>query len=48
MLKIKDNIDLKDLEKFGFELINYDGLNVYHKRTNLADIKAIDYYIIKK
>lgn len=28
MLKIKDNVDLKQLEKFGFEKYNYD--NFYH------------------
>lgn len=49
MLKIKDNVDLKELEKFGFEL--YDiGLNepyeVYKKY--IKDYISIDIYEDRK
>ena len=42
MLKIKDNVDLKELEKFGFELKQHDGYlnrhSVYEKRFGVGDI----------
>ena len=34
MLKIKDNIDLKELEKFGFEL---DECGLYYKKDFIAE-----------
>lgn len=30
MLKIKDNVDLKELEKFGFEFDEYEEENYYN------------------
>lgn len=44
MLKIKDNVDLKELEKYGFR---YDrGLNKYTKMINYGFIwRDIDIYI---
>lgn len=32
MLKIKDNVDLKELEKFGFELRHYSWANNIYER----------------
>lgn len=31
MLKIKDSVDLKELEKYGFKLLTYINQNVYKK-----------------
>ena len=31
MLKIKDDVDLKELEKFGFEIENSWGIPIYEK-----------------
>ena len=33
MLKIKDSVDLKELEKFGFKKYEYTHLLVYRKKT---------------
>ena len=41
MLKIKDNVDLKELEKFGFKKIRFNEFrNYYNKEEN-----DIDYFI---
>lgn len=36
MLKIKDDVDLKELEKFGFELILKDSTEYYRKRIDAS------------
>ena len=40
MLKIKDNVDLKELEKFGFEKYKYTHLLVLRKKEH--DFAVID------
>ena len=40
MLKIKDSVDLKELEKFGFKKYEYTHLLVYRKEEH--DFAAID------
>lgn len=45
-LKFNSDKDMKELEKYNFNLINYDNNQIYHKRVELEDIKAIDYYFI--
>ena len=40
MLKIKDSVDLKELEKFGFKKYEYTHLLVYRKQEH--DFAAID------
>ena len=37
MLKIKDNVDLKELEKFGFELCEYVLFYEYHSKSDYKD-----------
>ena len=37
MLKIKDNIDLKELEKFGFKAYDYVLFYEYHSKNNYKD-----------
>ena len=39
MLKIKDNVDLKELEKFGFEYHKY--YNCYQKRIYESDCSLV-------
>lgn len=34
MLKIKDNVDLKELEKFNFKQIDYVNVTVYEYKTD--------------
>lgn len=41
MLKIKDNVDLKELEKFGFKQ------NEYLKNCLIKTTENVDYHIIK-
>jgi hypothetical protein len=45
MLKIKDNVDLKELEKFGF--INADEKYYPTKKNDLIDRKSKNIYICK-
>lgn len=48
MLKIKDSVDLKELEKFEFEYV-YTGDDLYwFKETNLSEIDKIKYKKLKK
>ena len=44
MLKIKDNVDLKELEKFGFKLSKTYGAEVYKNR--LKSTNGICYLMI--
>ena len=37
MLKIKDNVDLKELEKFGFKVDRYNLQYEYHAKNNFKD-----------
>lgn len=37
MLKIKDNVDLKELEKFGFKVDRYNLWYEYHAKNNFKD-----------
>lgn len=34
MLKIKDNVDLKELKKYGFELVKGYNFDFYQKKSN--------------
>ena len=43
MLKIKDNVDLKELEKFGFELDNE--INWYFKQITWEDGDVYHYIV---
>ena len=47
MLKIKDNVDLKELEKFGFKKYEYGEYSSYHqtKKENAEIIIEKDRYI---
>jgi hypothetical protein len=47
MLKIKNDIDLKELEKFGFTDIVYDGDPLYYHKRIYSNLNGIDYYIHK-
>ncbi len=38
MLKIKDNVDLKELEKFGFREIDYVNTKVYKYENDYGNI----------
>jgi len=38
MLRIKDNVDLKELEKFGFKEINYAYMIVYKYENDYCNI----------
>ena len=38
MLKIKDNVDLKELEKFGFKYDNTNGIGAYSKSKFYEEI----------
>lgn len=38
MLKIKDNVDLKQLEKFGFKEINYVNVKIYKYENDFCNI----------
>lgn len=42
MLKIKDNVDLKELEKFGFKTDEYNLWYEYHTETNYKDCIMIN------
>ena len=43
MLKIKDNVDLKELEKYGFEyFVNGCGTTGYSKKTNYGYYTIIE------
>ena len=42
MLKIKDNVDLKELEKFGFKTDEYNLWYEYHTPTNYKDCIMIN------
>ena len=44
MLKIKDNIDLKELEKFGFEEYTIDGRGGFGYTLEVCDNKKDDEY----
>ena len=37
MLKIKDNVDLKELEKFGFEYLSSEYYDYYYKKVYLGN-----------
>lgn len=41
MLKIKDNVDLKELEKYGFELSSMYGRDAYNKFLIDGDILSV-------
>ena len=41
MLKVKDNVDLKELEKFGFELSSMYGSDAYNKFLIDGDILSV-------
>ena len=43
MLKIKDNVDLKELEKYGF--VEMDNIKFYTKKVIRNAYDGIDYYI---
>ncbi len=43
MLKIKDSVDLKELEKFGFNFVTHLGSNWYEK---IVKVKKHSYYDI--
>lgn len=36
MLKVKDNVDLKELERFGFKEINYVNVKIYKYENDLC------------
>ena len=42
MLKIRDDVDLKELEKFGFKADKYDLFYEYHSKSNCKDIIMIN------
>lgn len=42
MLKIKDNVDLKELEKFGFKPDEYDLFYEYQLKSKCKDIIMIN------
>lgn len=46
MLKIKDNIDLKELEKWGFEIVNYVNMKIYKYENDYGNIIIGPDYII--
>lgn len=48
MLKIKDSVDLKELEKFGFECVCTGDDLYWFKETNLSEIDKIKYKKLKK
>ena len=41
MLKVKDNVDLKELEKYGFELSSMYGSDAYNKFLIDGDILSV-------
>ena len=41
MLKIKDSVDLKELEKFGFVKSVFQGINVYQRSNPLLGSKEL-------
>ena len=41
MLKIKDNFDLKELEKYGFEILETHSSDYYFKRIKRKAIEII-------
>jgi uncharacterized protein YdaL len=48
MLKIKDNVDLKELEKFGFEKMRYVNSLIKRVEHNIQEIyitDEVDYFI---
>jgi len=38
VLKIKDNVDLKELEKFGFKEVNYVNTKIYKYENDYGNI----------
>lgn len=58
MLKIKDNVDLKELEKYGFvneynvrynyKENNYTGLHINIEKRNIGFYNAVDIIVEKK
>ena len=46
MLNIKDNIDLKELEKWGFEIVNYVNMKIYKYENDYGNIIIGPDYII--
>lgn len=42
MLKIKDNVDLKELEKFGFLIDRFHLWHEYHAKNDFKDIIMIN------
>ena len=42
MLKIKDNVDLKELEKFGFKVDKYNLWYEYYTKNNYKDAIIIN------
>lgn len=47
MLKIKDNVDIKELEKFGFKYNKFIKCYSQEGRNQYLDVKA-DYYVTDK
>lgn len=45
MLKIKDNVDLKELEKFGFEYDEDIKQYFYYAYTEPNDMSEVRYYV---
>ena len=48
MLKIKDNVDLKELEKFGFYPLDEETKNELEEDNNCWDYEDILYYSFLK
>lgn len=48
MLKIKDNVDLKELEKFGFRYFEDEGIRRYEwkERSKYGDLIFITIYVL--
>lgn len=47
MLKIKDNVDLKELEKFGFKKVDYVNMKIYKYENDYGNIIIGPDYIIR-
>lgn len=48
MLKIKDNVDLKELERFGFEVFNQStARKIYYENIPPACIENDTYFVIE-
>ena len=43
MLKVKDNVDLKELEKFGFKLNSNEEYQLTIEKNNITTIIVVEY-----